>query len=80
MGLHWGYIGIMEKKMETTIWGLEGLGFEGIRAAKATILGVSHSVCRCNCYCRCGCFRPSCDKLGETSCPEPCKQSSTGQA
>ena len=21
-GLYWGYIGIMEKKMETTIWGL----------------------------------------------------------
>ena len=29
--LYWGYIGIMEKKMETTIWGLGfgvlGLGF-----------------------------------------------------
>ena len=22
LGLYWGYIGIMEKKMETTIWGL----------------------------------------------------------
>ena len=21
-GLYWGYLGIMEKKMETTIWGL----------------------------------------------------------
>ena len=22
LGLYWGYIGIMEKKMETTAWGL----------------------------------------------------------
>ena len=27
MGLHWGYIGIMEKKMETISWGLGGLRF-----------------------------------------------------
>ena len=26
----WGYIGIMEKKMETTIRVLEGLGFRGL--------------------------------------------------
>ena len=27
VGLYWGYIGIMEKKMETTVKGLEALGF-----------------------------------------------------
>ena len=25
VGLYWGYIGIMEKKMETTIWGYIGI-------------------------------------------------------
>ena len=36
MHLYWGYIGVMENKMETTIIGFRGLGFRALNLVDGT--------------------------------------------
>ena len=37
--VYWGYIGIMEQKLESTIWSLGFIGFKFLKGPNTPILG-----------------------------------------